>query len=125
MTTTKRTKELTAYTYQYPSVLSWCKRLWVLQTGDLLTRSGVVYRVSQVIRSQIPGAKPRIVLVEHAESLPQPQPVNTTKPGLPIVQSGENQSLPEHPTETGATTKALHPWRRPTGFEISEADPTF
>jgi hypothetical protein len=125
MTTTKRTKELTAYDHQYPSVLSWSKRLWVLQTGDLLSRAGVVYRVSQVIRSQIPGAKPRIVLVKHAESLPQSQSPNTTKPRLSVVQSRENQSLSEHSAKTGTTTKTLYPGRRAAGFEISEIDPTF
>jgi len=125
MTTTKQTKELTAYTCQYPSVLSWCKRLWVLQTGDLLVRSGVVYQVSQVIRSQIPGAKPRIALVKYAEPLHQSQSTNTTKPRLPVMQSRENQSLPKHSAKTGTTPKTVHTWGRTEGLEISKTDPTF
>ena len=120
MITTKRTKEALAYRCQYPSVLPWSKRLWVLQPNDVLERDGIRYRVSQVIRPQIPGAKPRIVLVRD-EALRDPDPTDTTRPGLPAVLAGEDQSLPEHPAKTNPKEKAVYRWGGPDGPKPSTA----
>jgi hypothetical protein len=58
----KKRKEKAAYQAVYPSYLSWSRRVWVVQEGDLFLDEDTVYKVTQVIRSHIPGAKPRIVM---------------------------------------------------------------
>lgn len=63
MTRNKKIKEQQAYSALYPSALSWSRRMWVVQENDLFEDSqGNLFKVKQVIRSHIPGAKPRIVM---------------------------------------------------------------
>lgn len=68
----KKTKDSSRYDLEYPSCISPSTRLWVSQEGDLLRHDGKVYRIEQIVRPKIRGAKPILVLlqseVQHDES---------------------------------------------------------
>jgi len=52
------------YQMVYPSSMPMSNRVWVLAVGDLLlnTTTNKQYKITEVIRSPIPGVKPQVIL---------------------------------------------------------------
>lgn len=46
----------------YPHYLDWRKRVWVIQSGDILEKRGIKYRVKQVLKSSSYSICPKIIL---------------------------------------------------------------
>jgi hypothetical protein len=57
------------YQMLYPSSMPMQNKIWVLSVGDTLLneQNNKTYKITEVIRSPIPGEKPQVVL-EHDDS---------------------------------------------------------
>jgi hypothetical protein len=76
----KRKKDREKYTLTYPSYITEAKRMWVTEVGDIFVKNGQLYKVIQVLRPRIRGAKPQIVFKPIDEvSLEEEKKVNPSQ----------------------------------------------
>lgn len=61
------------YQLHYNSYLPPHRQLWVIQKDDLCRAGDTLYKVKQVVRPQIKGMKPKLV-VEKINELPEQLP---------------------------------------------------
>jgi hypothetical protein len=53
------------YGQSYPHSMDWARRVWVLQSGEILKdKHDNYYKVREVVRTFVPGSQPQIVLEE-------------------------------------------------------------